>query len=288
MLNKHPIEKKPFHFRRSMYFSEIHKTAIIHPTAQIGNGCEIGPHVYIGPEVEIGENNIIHRNVDIAGWTKIGNNNKIYSYAALGGDPQDRTYCGETTKLSIGDDNIIREFATISRGTTKGGGITLIGDHNMFMAYSHVAHDCVIGSHVTLVNSANLAGHVQAQDYCFIGGLVAIHQHVIVGRLAIIGLNASVARDVPPFTMAAGNRATLRGINIIGLRRNGYSQASINTLRKAYPILFRQRHKLSDCIERLKMMDLYKDDVIIKLTHFLSASQRGYLRHNKNSDSDQD
>lgn len=287
MFAKLTFDKKFPSLRKTFPLAKIHKTAIVHPTARIGNGCVIGPHVYIGPEVELGENNTIERNVDISGWTKIGNNNKIFSYAALGGDPQDRTYCNEITKLSIGNNNIIREFVTISRGTTKGGGITQVGDHNMLMAYAHVAHDCVIGNHVTLVNSANLAGHVQAHDHSFIGGLVGIHQRVVIGRLAIIGMNTSVARDVPPFTMAAGNRATLRGINVTGLKRNGYSQASINALRKAYRLLFRQRTSLDNTIEQLKALDIYKDEIII-LTDFLLKSQRGYLRHNKISDSEPD
>lgn len=275
----HRFQKRPLLMQHS---TEIHETAIVHPSAQIGNGCTIGPHTYIGPEVELGENNIIERNVDIAGWVKIGDNNTIYSYASIGGDPQDRTYNGETTWLHIGNNNVIREFATISRGTPKGGGVTKVGNHNMFMAYSHIGHDCIIGSHVTLVNSANLAGHVQVHDRAFVGGLVSVHQHVVIGSLAIIGLNSPITLNVPPFTMAAGNRATLRGINVIGLARNGYDKDSISRLRKAYPILFRRHYRLSESIELLTSMNLLQEEVLT-ITEFLAASRRGYLRHHTRS-----
>ncbi|WP_414040095.1 acyl-ACP--UDP-N-acetylglucosamine O-acyltransferase [Acidithiobacillus sp. M4-SHS-6] len=275
--------KDKFKDRRAdnaFFSADIHKTAIIHPSVHIGTGSVVGPYTYIGPGVKIGINNVIERHVDIAGGTTIGDNNRIYSNAAIGGDPQDRTYQAEHTELIIGDNNIIREFVTISRGTVKGGGVTRIGDHNMFMAYAHIAHDCSIGNYTTLVNSANLAGHVHVEDRAFIGGLVAIHQHVVVGTMAIVGLNTCVSMDVPPFTMAAGNRAALRGINVIGLKRNGFSEKSISRLKKSYPILFREHSHLQDRIEKLEALDLYHDEVRV-LTEFIKSSKRGYLRHYK-------
>jgi UDP-N-acetylglucosamine acyltransferase len=257
---------------------DIHKTAIVDPSAQIGEGCVIGPHVYIGPEVKIGQNNIIMRNADISGWVTMGDNNKIYPYAAIGGDPQDRSYQGEIGWLNIGSNNVMREFSTISRGTKKGGGKTNVGNDNMFMAYSHIGHDCQIGNDITLVNSANLAGHVHVQDSAFVGGLVSVHQHVTIGKLSIIGLNSPVTLDVPPFTMATGHPAALRGINVVGLVRHGYDQFSIDRLRVAYSLLFRKQLKLFEKIDLLQERGLLHDDVIA-VVEFLVTSRRGYLRH---------
>ncbi|MBU2807349.1 acyl-ACP--UDP-N-acetylglucosamine O-acyltransferase [Acidithiobacillus ferrooxidans F221] len=260
--------------------TQIHSTAIVDETASIGKGCIIGAYACIGPNVELGEFNIIGQYVDISGPTKIGKYNKIRSFAAVGGDPQDRSYNGEITHLTIGNNNLICEFVTMSRGTIKGGGITRIGDNNMFMAYSHVGHDCMIGNNVTFVNSANIAGHVQVQDYAFVGGLVAVHQHVRIGSFSIIGLNTSVAMDVPPYTMAAGNRASLHGINIIGLTRNGFSAEKIRILRRSYPILFKKAGSLQSCIGRLQAMNISSSEIDYMI-NFLQNSKRGYLRHHK-------
>lgn len=255
----------------------IHPTAIVEEGAQLGEDVEIGAYSFIGRNVKIGAGTTIGDHARIEGWTTIGEGCRIYPFAVIGGDPQDLKYRGEQTELIIGPRNVFREFCTIHRGTSHGGGKTVIGSDNLFMAYSHVAHDCYIGNHVILANAATLAGHIEIQDHAIVGGLVAIHQYVRVGQYAMIGGFSGVAQDVPPYSLASGNRARLYGLNVVGLKRHGFPQETIQALRKAYRILFRSNLVLARAIERVKREFSHFKEVETLLS-FLQESKRGICR----------
>ncbi len=257
--------------------AQVHPTAIVDPGATLAPGVRVGPYAIIGPDVSIGEGTNVGGHVVIEGRTSIGRDNQIFPFASLGGDPQDLKYGGEPTRLEIGDRNKIREFATMNRGTEVGGGVTRIGDDNLFMAYSHVAHDCRVGDHVVMANAATLAGHVTIEDHAIIGGLVAIHQYSRIGESAILGGGAMVSLDVPPFCVAAGDRARLHGLNVIGLQRRGFDKATISDLRGAYRILFQSSLKLREAIARLR--ERYPDSARVEqLARFVETSERGVCR----------
>ncbi len=219
--------------------SAIHPTAIIHPTAELDTTVTVGPYAVIGAGVRIGAGGSVGAHVVIEGPTEIGENCTIHPFAALGQPPQDLHYKGEPTRLVVGRGNIIREFVTFHRGTPHGGGETIIGDDNMFMAYSHVAHDCRVGSRVIMANAATLGGHVTVGNRAMLGGLVAVHQFVRIGDYVMIGGGAIVTQDIPPYVNAAGNRARMYGLNLIGLKRNGFSSETISALKSVYRLLFR-------------------------------------------------
>ena len=263
--------------------AQVHPTAIVDPGATLAPGVRVGPYAIIGPysvigpDVEIGERVRIGPHVFIERDTRVGEDCEIWKGAALGTDPQDLKYGGEPTRLEIGDRNKIREFATMNRGTEVGGGVTRIGDDNLFMAYSHVAHDCRVGDHVVMANAATLAGHVTIEDHAIIGGLVAIHQYSRIGESAILGGGAMVSLDVPPFCVAAGDRARLHGLNVIGLQRRGFDKATISDLRGAYRILFQSSLKLREAIARLR--ERYPDSARVEqLARFVETSERGVCR----------
>lgn len=258
--------------------SRIHPTAIIHNGAEIGEGTVIGPYSIIGPEVKLGKDNRIGSHVVIDGKTRIGDNNIIFPFASIGLPPQDLSYRGEPTEVIIGNGNTIREGVTIHRGTMRGTGITRIGDHNYLMAYSHVAHDCKIGNHVIMANYAALAGHVVIDDFAVLGGLVGVHQFVRIGKYAFIGGMTGISMDVPPFTIAAGDRAKLYGLNIVGLKRAGFSQETISALKKAFKILFRSAFTLQKAIEKIRS-EMIPTREVEELILFLEApSRRGITR----------
>lgn len=238
----------------SMVNTMIHTTAIIDPTATIAENVKIGPYSIIGPHVTIGEGTIIESHVSIDCWTDIGCNNHIYSYAALGGDPQDINYHGEETHLVIGDSNLIREFVTISRGSSKGTKVTHIGNNNMFMAYSHIGHDCIIGNYTVLVNTASLAGHVHLDDHVMVGAFCGIHQFVHIGAYAFITRGALVTQNVLPYSLVANEIGGVRGLNIVGLRRKGFSNEAILRIKEAYHIVFDRGLKLEDAKAELQKM----------------------------------
>ena len=216
----------------------IHKTAIIDPKAKINTNVSIGAYTVIGPNVELGENSVIQSHVAIVGYTKIGKNNKIYSFASIGNDPQDLKYNAEETKLVIGNNNKIREYVTIHPGTSGGGGITKIGDNCLFMISSHIAHDCKVGNNVVIANNVPLGGHAIIEDGVIIGGNSAVQQFTRIGRLAMIGGMTGVLKDVIPFGLSFGNRNYLKGLNLIGLRRNKYQNKKIIELGDAYKKIF--------------------------------------------------
>ncbi len=255
----------------------IHPQAIVDPAARLDEGVEVGPFSIIGADVEIGAGSVIGPHVVIEGPTRLGRNNKVYAFAALGGDPQDKKYAGEPTRLEIGDGNVIREYCTISRGTSQDEGVTRIGDDNWIMAYVHIAHDCRVGSHTIFANSASLAGHVTVEDYVILGGFTLLHQFCKVGAHAFTAMNSVISKDVPPYMMVAGHMAKPHGLNSEGLKRRGFSAESLAALRRAYRILYRSGLTLEQAIERLETMDEPPAEVA-HLVAFLKGVTRGIVR----------
>ena len=255
----------------------IHATAIVDPSAEIADSCEIGPYTVVGPNVTIGEGSWVGPHVVLKGPTRIGKNNKIYQFASIGEDPQDLKYAGEPTSLEIGDNNIIREYATINRGTAGGGAVTRIGDNNLLMAYIHIAHDCQIANHTVFSNGASLAGHVNVGEHAILAGFACIHQFCSVGEHAFVGLNSVANRDVPPFMMVVGNYAEAKGINKNGLRRRGFSDDAISALHRAYMALVRQKGQRDVAIASLKSdIDTYPE--VKRFLNFIEDSERGIVR----------
>lgn len=255
----------------------IHPTAIVHPKAKIAEGVEIGAYTVIGEHASIGKNTKIASHVLIEGWTTIGERNQIFSFSAIGTPPQDIGYKNEETFLVIGNDNVIRESATIHRATTKEDRVTEIGNNNFLMAYSHVAHDCKLGNHIIMANSAGLAGHITVGDWAILGGIVAVHQFVRIGSYAIIGGQSAVSQDIPPYVSAAGNRAKLYGLNLVGLKRRGFSDETISNLKKAYRIIFRSGLIQEEAMGRIKV-ELGNCREAMHLIEFMKNSKRGITR----------
>ena len=255
----------------------IHATAIVDPKAEVDTGVEIGPFSIINADVTIGAGTRIGPHVVIEPYVSIGPECQIFQYAAIGAAPQSLKFEGEKTHVKIGRRSIIREFVTIHRGTGFGGGLTEIGEENFLMAYTHVAHDCKIGRKVVLANNATLGGHITIGDYATVGGLVAIHQFVRIGEHAFVGGKAAVVKDIPPYMIAAGDRARLHGLNMVGLKRAGFSQETLSQLKKAYRLIFRIGLTLNEAIERVKAEVEQVPDVV-RLIDFIQASQRGITR----------
>lgn len=257
----------------------IHATAVVHPKAELDSDVEIGPYAIIGEHVKIGRGTKVGAHTVIDGWTTIGENNQIFHLASVGAVPQDLKYKGEETYLKIGDRNIIREFATLHLGTVTGDGETSVGSGNLFMAYSHVAHDCHIGNGVVMANAATLAGHVKVEDYAILGGLSAIHQFTRIGAHAMIGGGTLVGMDIPPYTISTGDRrdARLRGLNLVGLKRHNFSDEVIASLKKVYKILVLSDLKLKDALERIKNEVPSSPEVDHFIT-FVETAQRGICR----------
>lgn len=257
----------------------IHSTAIIDPSAELDEGVEVGPYAIIGKEVTIGAGSKIGAHAVIGDWTSLGKNNQIFAQSSVGAPPQDLKYRGETCWTRIGDNNMVREFATIHRGTVTGHGETVVGNNNLFMAYSHVAHDCRIGNGVVMANVATLAGHVTVEDNVILGGLVAVHQFSTVGAFAMVGGGTMVGLDILPYTIATpGKRdAKLRGLNLIGLKRRGFSDESISNLKKAYKILFMAGLKQDAAIARIQT-EISGCAEVDNLLAFIARSERGICR----------
>lgn len=255
----------------------IHPTAIISKGAQIDTTAEIGPYCVIGAEVSIGKNTRLLSHVCIEGRTSIGENNTIYPFASLGHAPQDLKYHGEPSTLSIGDNNVIREYVTMNPGTEGGGMKTVVGNYCLFMVSAHVAHDCHVGNHVILANNATLAGHVTVEDNVIVGGLAAVHQFVRIGANAIIGGMSGVEHDVIPYGSVMGERASLSGLNLIGLKRKGFDRETIHALRNAYKELFEDNAgTLSARTEQVK--NTYADvDAVQQVIAFMQAQTQRQL-----------
>ena len=255
----------------------IHPTAIVHQSARISEGVEIGPYSVIGEHVSIGRDTKIASHVLIEGWTTIGERNRILSFSSIGTAPQDIGYKNEETYLIIGNDNVIRECATVHRATTKEDRKTVIGDSNFLMAYSHVAHDCKLGNNIIMANSVALGGHIIVGDCAILGGIVAVHQFVRIGAYSIIGGQSAVSLDIPPYVSAAGNRAKLYGLNLVGLKRRGFSDQTINNLKKAYKIIFRSGFTIDDAFARA--IDEFPDSPEVHhFVDFMRKSKRGVTR----------
>ncbi len=261
--------------------ADIHETAIIGKGAEIGDDVKIGPYCIIGDRVKIGSKTIIHNNVVIEGNVEIGEENEIFPFTSIGLPPQDLKYKGEDTGVRIGRKNIIREYITIHRGSVGGDGYTTIGDNNFLMAYVHIAHDCKVGSNIIMANAATLGGHVEVEDHVVMGGLAAVHQFTRIGAYAMIGGLSGVVQDVPPYTMASGPRATLYGLNSIGLKRKGFSEETINELKQAYRILFREKLSLKVALKKIQEELPYTDE-IAHLIDFINKNRRGICRPSNN------
>lgn len=256
---------------------EIHPSAVVSSSAELGPGVKIGPYSTIGDHVTIGRDTVIGAHVVIEGHTQIGERNKAYHFSSIGTPPQDVGYRGEDTRLVIGNDNVIREYVTINRATAKEGWKTVIGNHNYIMAYAHIAHDCVLGDRVIMANVATLGGHITIGDYAILGGLVAVHQFVRIGTHAFIGGKSGVDRDVPPFMMTVGHRAMMYGVNRKGLSQRGFPQETIDGLKKAYRIIWRENKKFKEGIEQVKS-ELAPFPELELLLNFFNGSKRGILR----------
>lgn len=255
----------------------IDSKAVIDPSAVIADDVNIGAYTVIGPNVEIGSGSVIGPHVVISCNTKIGKNNKIYQFASIGADNQDLVQDNKPTYLEIGDDNVIHEFVSINRGSTKEDGVTKIGNRNLIMAYAHVGHDSVTGDHVMLANAATLAGHVKVKDYAIIGAFCAVHQFCTVGAYSMVSLGAMVNKDVLPFLMAAGNKPKVSGLNKVGLTRNGFSSEDIKILRQAYKIIFRQSNTTAVALTMLEPL-VEQCSAVQQMIDMLSVSKRGIVR----------
>jgi UDP-N-acetylglucosamine acyltransferase len=255
--------------------SKIHASAVIHPKAELDSSVEIGPFCVIGAKVKMGPQCVIGPHVVIDGPTTMGANNRIFSFASIGAAPQDKKFADEDTELIIGHGNTIRESTTLNRGTVQGGGKTVIGDDNWIMAYVHIAHDCIVGSHTIFANSATLAGHVTIEDYVILGGFTLVHQFCRIGAHAFTGMGAKINGDVPPYVVIAGEMSSPRGINTEGLKRRGFSAEQIMAIKRAYKTLYASDLPLKEAIAVLSASE---DPNITAFSALLAASARGIQR----------
>ena len=255
----------------------IHPSAIIDEQAVIGDGVSIGAFSIIGAGVEIDDGCEIGPHVVIRCNTHMGKNNKVFQFASVGDDPQDKKYAGEETWLEIGDNNVIREFATINRGTAQDQGTTRIGNDNLLMAYTHVAHDCILGDHTILANAASLGGHVQIHDWAILGGFSMVHQFTRIGAHSFAAMGSAIGKDVPPFVMVAGNPAQPRGINAEGLKRRGFDAEAIGTLKNSYRLLYRAGLRLEQAQQQIAQLCSQQQKLEI-LPEFLRNPTRSIIR----------
>ncbi len=259
----------------------IHPTAIVDPAAELDASVSVGPYAVIGPKVRIGAGTRVGPHCVIEGRTTIGRDNQIFQFASLGAIPQDKKYAGEDTCLVIGDRNTIREFCTFNLGVPGAGGITRVGDDNWIMAYSHIAHDCLVGNHTTLSNNTTLAGHVELGDWVTVGGLVGIHQFVKIGAHAMVGFATAVSQDVPPFMLVDGNPMGVRGFNVVGLKRRGFSAERVAAVKQMHRLLYRQGLTLDAAAKAIEALSAEHPEAagdIALLLDFIAHSSRGIAR----------
>lgn len=255
----------------------IDPKAIIDSKAQLDDDVTVGPFSVIGPDVKIGAGTVIGSHVVIKGPTRIGKDNRIYQFSSIGEDPQDKKYAAEITRLEIGDRNTIREFATMHRGTKQDRGVTQIGNDNLFMAYTHVAHDCIIGNHVIMANGASLAGHVRLNSHAILGGFTLVHQFTQIGQYSFAAMGSAITQDIPPFVMVGGRPTRPHGINSVGMERNGISPEDIRLIRKAYKMIYKMNLRMDDAIDQME--DLAGDSKELSdMVSFLRNVTRGILR----------
>ena len=253
----------------------IHSTAIVEPGARLGANVSVGPWSYIGADVEIGDHCVIGPHVVVRGPTKMGQGNRIFQFSSIGEECQDKKYAGEPTQLIIGDNNVFREATTIHRGTIQDNSLTQIGSNNLFMAYVHVAHDCMIGDNNIFANATTLAGHVHVGDFVILGGFTGVHQFCKIGSHAFTAVSSVVVQDVPPYVMAQGHNAVPRTINAEGLRRRGFTAAQITSIKRAYKILYRHGLTLNAALQQLRTMNAPELESMVE---FIEQSQRGIIR----------
>jgi len=257
--------------------ASIHETAIVSPDAELASGVSVGAYSIIEAGVTIGADTEIGHHCVIKGDTTIGERNHIFQFASVGEDPQDKKYAGEPTRLVIGDGNTIREYCSLNRGTAQDDGITILGDNNWLMAYVHIAHDCVIGNETIFANNVTLAGHVTVGDYAIWGGFSGAHQFARVGAHAFIANNTGVAKDVPPYVMAAGLPAAPRGINSEGLKRRGFDTDEVRAIKDAFRLLYRSGLRLEEAREKIAELAKERSEILI-IAKFLEHSERGFIR----------
>ncbi|MCF7732218.1 MAG: acyl-ACP--UDP-N-acetylglucosamine O-acyltransferase [Akkermansiaceae bacterium] len=256
----------------------IHPTAIVSPLAKLGKNVRVGPYCIIGPHVELDDDCVLHSHVIIEGTSKIGRANEFFPFAVVGGKTQDLKYLGEPTYLEVGNHNVFRENCTVHRGTTAETP-TRIGSHNLFLCYTHIAHDCQLGDHIILSNNATLGGHVTVGDYAIVSGLSAVHQFCAIGCHSIIGGLAKVAQDVPPYMIVEGHPGATRGINLVGLQRRGFAEDTIRDLKSAYKKLFLKKEQtFAVAISSLKATHAASSPQVAHLIHFIESSKRGVCR----------
>jgi UDP-N-acetylglucosamine acyltransferase len=255
---------------------QVHPTAIVDPTAEIGEGTTVGPYCVIGAQVVVGKNCWLQNHVTLAGPARIGAGNKFYAYCSIGQQTQDLKYKGEPTYLEIGDENTFREFVTVNRSTTSEGK-TRVGHRGNYLAYSHIGHDCTVGDEVVFSNNGTLAGHVQVGDNAVMGGLTAVHQFCRVGRFAITGGCSKIVQDVPPFMIADGNPAEIRGINLVGLERKGFPPETVKLIKEAFRLLFRSKYNTRQAIEAIRK-ELPAAEEINQIVEFIEKTERGIIR----------
>ncbi|WP_335918748.1 acyl-ACP--UDP-N-acetylglucosamine O-acyltransferase [Shewanella algae] len=255
----------------------IDKLAFVHPEAKIGKNVTIGPWSYIGADVEIGDDCWISSHVVIKGPSIIGKGNRIFQFASVGEDCQDKKYAGEPTRLIMGDNNIIRESVTIHRGTVQDNSETRIGSNNLFMAYVHIAHDCVVGDNVIMANNASIAGHCHVGDWAILGGMTGVHQFVHIGAHAFTAGCSLVLQDVPPFVMASGQAAIPRGLNMEGMKRRGFAKETQQALRRSYKTLYRSSLTLEEAVAAMAE-DAAKEPQVQAFVDFVTSSNRGIIR----------
>lgn len=255
----------------------IDPKAVVDPRAEVADNVEIGPFSVVGANVRIGAGTVIGPHVVIKGPVSIGRDNRIYQFSSIGEDPQDKKYANEITRLEIGDRNVIREFATMHRGTKQDRGVTQIGNDNLFMAYTHVAHDCIVGNHVIMANGASLAGHVHLGHHAILGGFTLVHQFTQIGQFSFAAMGSAITQDIPPFVMVGGSPTRPHGINSVGMERNGISPEAIRLIRKSYKILYKTNARLEDAIEEMEEIAGECTELSIMVS-FLRNVTRGILR----------
>jgi UDP-N-acetylglucosamine acyltransferase len=256
--------------------TQIHPTAVIDPTAEVGEGCQIGPYCVVGADVELGANCWLQHHVSLSGPSRIGERNRFYAFTSIGQQTQDLKYVGEPTYLAVGDGNTFREFVTVHRGTAPGS-VTRIGNGGNFLAYSHIAHDCIVGNNVIFSNNGTLAGHVEVGDHAVIGGLTAIHQFCRIGAFALTGGCSKIVQDVPPFMIADGNPAKVRSYNKVALERHGFSEETHRAIKEAYRLIYRSSLNLQQAVEQIRS-DLKETPEVAQLVAFVTSSPRGIIK----------
>ena len=255
----------------------IHPTAIVSPEALIEEGVEVGPYTVIGPDVRIGNGTVVGPHAVIEGPTRIGTGCRIFQFASIGAPPQDLKFKGERCDVIIGNNNTIREFVTIHRATSADIAMTCIGDNNLLMAYCHIAHNCKLGNHIVMSNAVNLAGHIHVEDHAVIGGMSGIHQFSRIGCHAMISGASAVTQDVPPYVTVSGNHARPYGLNLIGLKRKGFSEETIGMLKKAYRMVFRSSLRVSAAAEKIRE-EIKDSPEVDHFIAFIEESERGVCR----------